>query len=97
MKVAVKVFDGTYTEQEITKTPFTLGRSLKCDVVIPHDAVSRIHCKIELIKGEFYVTDLNTRNGTTINEVKIEPNKPTIYHSFLIITLGGVAEIQVTL
>lgn len=38
------------------------------DVVLPSKAVSRMHAKIEKREGECYLTDLNSRNGTFVNE-----------------------------
>lgn len=36
--------------------------------------VSTSHAKIEVSKGKFYIVDLNSTNGTTINQEKIEPD-----------------------
>lgn len=38
------------------------------DVVLPSKAVSRMHAKIEKRDGECYLTDLNSKNGTFVNE-----------------------------
>ena len=37
------------------------------DAVIPMPTVSRIHAKIRRRDGEYYLTDLNSRNGTSVN------------------------------
>lgn len=37
------------------------------DAVIPVPTVSRIHAKIRRREGEYYLTDLNSRNGTSVN------------------------------
>lgn len=37
------------------------------DAVIPMPTVSRIHAKIRRREGEYYLTDLNSRNGTSVN------------------------------
>lgn len=44
-----------------------LGRHPNCDVVIDVGAVSRHHAKILQIGGQYYVEDLNSRNGTFVN------------------------------
>ncbi|GAB4150982.1 MAG: hypothetical protein Kow00107_01560 [Planctomycetota bacterium] len=47
----------------------TLGRSKECDVVFRGDSkVSRKHAKIEFVKGVFYITDLDSANGTLVND-----------------------------
>jgi CRP-like cAMP-binding protein len=47
----------------------TVGRSASCDLVIPDPtrAISRRHCRIEERDGEFYLTDLDSDNGTQLN------------------------------
>lgn len=37
------------------------------DVILPYPTVSRVHSKIRQIEGEYYLTDLNSRNGTFVN------------------------------
>lgn len=37
------------------------------DAVIPMPTVSRVHAKIRRRDGEYYLTDLNSRNGTSVN------------------------------
>ena len=38
--------------------------------------VSRVHCKLELKGDGFYVTDLDSSNGTYIEGVRLPPHKP---------------------
>ena len=57
---------------ELDRPESVLGRHPECDVVIDVGAVSRHHCKI-IAEGERYkVEDLNSRNGTFVDEVVIE-------------------------
>ena len=37
------------------------------DAVIPIPTVSRVHARIRKKDGEYYLADLNSRNGTTVN------------------------------
>ncbi len=46
----------------------TLGRSPDCDIVLEIGAVSREHAKIVRINGEFFAEDMNSRNGTYVND-----------------------------
>lgn len=46
-----------------------VGRSENCDVPIPDDNfISKKHCKIISTNGFYYITDLFSKNGTTVNE-----------------------------
>ena len=40
--------------------------------------MSRSHCQFIMEGNVAYILDLNSRNGTFVNSVKIEPNKKTI-------------------
>lgn len=74
MRLSIQIeFDKTL-DLETNKTDVIVGRSPKCDLVIPHDAISRQHCKIEYVKGHYYITDLGSANGVSIDGQKIEPN-----------------------
>jgi serine phosphatase RsbU (regulator of sigma subunit)/pSer/pThr/pTyr-binding forkhead associated (FHA) protein len=44
----------------------------KCNIVIPMNAVSREHAKIERVGGRFYIEDLKSRNHTYVNNEVIE-------------------------
>lgn len=61
------------------------GRGLLSDVIINHDSISKQHAAFDLKDGSWFVTDLGSRNGTTLREVKLgaDDRQP----------LGEVAEI----
>jgi len=48
-----------------------IGRSLDADVYLDDSAVSRIHAKITMTDGEAVISDLNSRNGTVVNGIRI--------------------------
>ena len=56
---------------ELNRAESVLGRHPECDVVIDVGAVSRYHCKIIADGQQFSVEDLNSRNGTFVNETVI--------------------------
>src|SRR5262245_5607615 len=49
----------------------TLGRNPDCAVVIPITSVSREHAVIVRQAGRFYIEDLQSRNGTFVNNQQI--------------------------
>ena len=67
--------DGTQMEFELSERPITIGRSPEADVVILDEKASRIHCGIRLWDGEFYVKDLKSRNGTFVNDQRVDVAK----------------------
>lgn len=60
---------------ELDRPESVLGRHPECDVVIDVGAVSRYHCKVLGDGARFSVEDLNSRNGTFVNEQVIEGRK----------------------
>jgi hypothetical protein len=48
-----------------------VGRIAPADIVLPHKSVSREHCIIGLANDELIVTDLNSTNGTFIDDERI--------------------------
>src|SRR5690242_714481 len=57
----------------LDKPCIVLGREAKdCDLVIPNQAVSRVHAQIKLIQGRHYIEDLKSRNKTYVNNKIVE-------------------------
>ncbi len=52
-----------------------LGRHPDCDVVLDAGAVSRQHAQIVQENDEFFIEDLNSRNGTFVNNQAIQGRK----------------------
>ena len=48
-----------------------LGRSTECDVVLDDPAVSARHCEIVLEENRVLIRDLNSTNGTYINNIPV--------------------------
>ena len=58
----------------IENYPFLIGKLKKnVDGVIRHNSISRVQAKIQLIDNKYFLEDLNSKNGTYVNEERIEP------------------------
>jgi TIR domain-containing protein/FHA domain-containing protein len=66
-----------------------IGRSAPADIVLSHKSVSREHCMIGLANDELLVTDLNSTNGTYIDDVRI--TRTTILPVGSVLRLGQLA------
>lgn len=55
----------------------SVGRGSDNDVVLGSKQMSRNHAILSVLNGELYVKDLDSSNGTFINEHRIEGNKST--------------------
>ncbi len=52
--------------------PITIGRDPTCDMALASPDVSRRHCRLHLVAGEVFVTDLRSTNGTYVDGKRIE-------------------------
>ena len=76
MHYLLALSEGGYEDIPITKFPFVIGKGRDwSDGVIHHTLVSRIHAQLEEEDGEVYITDLNSTNGTFINDVQLHANE----------------------
>ena len=66
--------DDTLPETRFVVTPsgLTLGRTAPADIIVSGSAVSRSHCMVELSGDMLRVTDLNSTNGTFIDNERIK-------------------------
>ena len=49
-----------------------IGRTAPAELVFPDGDVSRLHCRIEMASGELFVTDLQSTNGSFIDDRRVE-------------------------
>ena len=67
----------TSMEILIKKPDFSIGKNDKNDGVVRfNNKISRFHCKITVSGQQFMIIDLKSANGTTVNGVRLTPNKP---------------------
>ena len=62
-------------------TKWIIGRSKNCEIALNHPKISRNHCEITYIQDEYYIKDLKSSNGTSLNGKKISHLQPTLLHS----------------
>ncbi|MBN2083825.1 MAG: FHA domain-containing protein [Anaerolineales bacterium] len=49
-----------------------IGRAPECNIVIDETGISRHHAQVEFVEGRTMLKDLGSRNGTFVNDVRIE-------------------------
>ena len=52
-----------------------IGRNNNCNIVLNHPSIENEHAKIEIIDNDIFLIDLNSVNGTYLNNIKLEGNK----------------------
>lgn len=61
----------------VNKSVFMIGKKDTNDGVITFNKmISRVHCKITSSRGQYWITDLQSSNGTFINHARLQPNQP---------------------
>ena len=76
VKIVVVTAKGKF-EHELNKNYISIGRSKDNDLIIDDLSVSRKHAILEQDEtGKFFITDLNSSNGTFVNNVRIKEKTP---------------------
>ena len=74
----IHIKDGELQEIVIKVTPFSIGKMGKgVDAVIRDHSISRMHARISESEGSYFLTDLNSTNGTYKNGVRLNANETT--------------------
>lgn len=81
--------NGVRRSRPIPSQGVTIGRGSENDIVLAYEAVSRAHARITFEQGYYYVVDLNSANGTFIDNRRIPPNTPTIWWPKQPLRIGG--------
>jgi DNA-binding CsgD family transcriptional regulator len=71
----------------VTTGVFVVGRSSGCDLVVPHASVSRRHAEIQVLGECVTVVDLDSRNGTYVDDARIQSSAVVVGQK---VTFGGV-------
>jgi transcriptional regulator with AAA-type ATPase domain/pSer/pThr/pTyr-binding forkhead associated (FHA) protein len=84
--MAVLVFfkdDHLLFEYRITARRTTIGRSDTCDVALPGESVSRLHCWVEQHQQRFILMD-KSRHGTIVANQRIERKEIEVGEAFVL-------------
>ncbi len=87
-KLVVVGGDAQQKEVRLKQLPTIIGRGRDVNLTLPHPLVSRVHCEIFEKQGYLYVKDLESLNGTYVNNIKIENER--ILEPNQLLTLGNV-------
>lgn len=66
-----------------------IGQGPQNDVILDDDTVSTHHARLEYVDGGWRLTDLESKNGTTVDGVKLAPGVPTPLPKNAEVTFGA--------
>lgn len=78
-KLLLKFNAAVIKEIPFDKDALTVGRKPDNDVVIDNPAISGHHCRISVQGGTYFVEDLESTNGTFVNEKRVK--KAGLHHN----------------
>jgi pSer/pThr/pTyr-binding forkhead associated (FHA) protein len=64
--------NGSAKQVNVTNTPFVIGRSDSCDLVLDNPLVSRSHAVFEAVGDAMAIRDLQSHNGTYLYGQRVE-------------------------
>jgi predicted Zn finger-like uncharacterized protein len=70
LRCVVKASAGNVKKYSFQKSKITIGRG-ETDIVLDDPLVSRVHAELEKVKGTVLVKDLDSTNGTYVNDKKV--------------------------
>ncbi len=59
---------GVYPDFSLEEGAYIIGKNAKVQLCIAKDTISQFHARIEFQGGDYYIEDLNSTNGTYVNE-----------------------------
>ena len=68
--------DNSGQDIPLDKDVVIIGRSLDCDLVLPSASVSRQHARLLRAQGRWFIEDMQSRNGTFVNNQRITTRTP---------------------
>lgn len=74
---------------KITANHFIIGRAPGCDLAVDDPALSRQHVKLYAEDERYFLVDLDSTNGSFLNEVRVQPKTPYVLRSNALVRLGN--------
>src|SRR5262245_29134558 len=76
--------DGSVVERDITQNEVAIGKGPQNDIILPDASVSGAHAVIRFEDGAYKISDLGSRNGTSVNDARLGAESRAIQHGDLI-------------
>lgn len=97
MQMHLKVVGGGHDGKliAVNSDKFLIGRSEECQLRPKSESISRRHAAIVRKDGRILLIDLKSRNGTHVNEQKLDPSKAKVLKNGDVIRVGKLEFVAV--
>ena len=82
--------EGRTREVTLTQAVIAIGRAQTNQLLVEHPTVSRQHARLTITAQEVLIEDLESNNGTFIEQRRLEPNRPTPFQPQQTVRVGDV-------
>ncbi|HEY5729882.1 MAG TPA: aminotransferase class V-fold PLP-dependent enzyme [Anaerolineales bacterium] len=82
--------DSEIREYSISKEDVLIGRSEECDINLDDKQTSRFHASLKITPDGFWLTDMDSTNGTLVDDKPIPPNRRVAIKSDQTFQVGSV-------
>lgn len=76
--------DGAVMERDLNRNEVAIGKGPQNDIILPDASVSSAHAVIRFEDGVYKISDLGSRNGTSVNDARLGAEPRAIQHGDLI-------------
>ncbi|WP_448527302.1 FHA domain-containing protein [Parathermosynechococcus lividus] len=90
---ATQVVEHTRPLQLRDRQTIRIGRDPANDMVLDHPVVSRFHARLYLEDGQWHIMDLESANGTYVNNRRLDPRKPYPLPTGALIRIGPYSSV----
>ena len=67
---------------------YVVGTASSADITLNNPFISRRHCQIRYQDESFYISDLGSKNGTYLNEMRLDPSEERVLNDGDVISLA---------
>ncbi len=87
-QLVILMSDQTSRTINLKSDKFTIGRDNTNDLVINERKISRNHVRIEFDGADYRIIDLNSTNGSFLNDLKLLPDVPEVWSTGGVLRVG---------
>jgi predicted component of type VI protein secretion system len=89
-RIIIKEPNGVQRAMPLTPRGVTIGRGTDNNLILNYPITSRYHAQVTFDGNYYYVTDLNSGNGTFLDDVQLSPHEPVVWMPGMSLRIGDV-------